>query len=408
MLFNFCTIYVKPILHRFYQEHYMPSSDGNPSSKPAFKISLADVRNGAIIVACAAFAYKTLVPVAPAAPVAPVVTPAAPAETASPVVTASPTLAPAPAPVVEEGGSDQISIVNGKLTLGNDPASQRFRAYLKARVQDLNQKGPVVLATAASTVAKPRIPQVTPQAQPAASQALQAQPAAPITRVNEQDPAAAVTTDDGTSHPAPFVDKAAREHIDAISKYVLDNKLPATVKIGFHLDGTPMTPAETEEQIRGYLSGAKDEWTLIYKAPNEKVRLYVFTDTTCPYCQKLHRSMSQLLSAGISVHYLLYPRDMATMPEGALSSTAVNMMNVWCSVDQKSAMNSAFEGYKINPTDCASLPESLNRWPSPVPSHFKAGEMFNVTGTPAWFASNGKHDIGYSDAKTMIRTLLGE
>jgi hypothetical protein len=118
--------------------------------------------------------------------------------------------------------------------------------------------------------------------------------------------------------------------------------------------------------------------------------------------------MDQLLNAGISVHYFLYPRDMATMPEGALSSTAVNFQNVWCSLDQREAMDSAFLGYKIPKTDCAALPESLHRWPSPVESHYKTGEMFNVTGTPGWFASNGKHDIGYENAQTMIRTLLSE
>lgn len=380
----------------------MPSSDGNQTSKPTnFKISLTEVRNGAIIVACLAFAYKTLVPVAPVAPtapVAPVAAPAAQSATASSVSTTAPT------PVVEEG-SDQISIVNGKLTLGNDAASQRFRGYLKDRIQDLNQKGPMVLVAPVAPLPKPRIMQEAPEAAP---MALQGQPSAPIIRIDEQDPAASITTDEGTTHPAPFNDKLAKEKYDAITKHVIDNKLPATVKIGFHLDGTPMTQAETEQQVRDTLSRVKDEWTLIYKAPNEKVRLYVFTDTTCPYCQKLHRSMSQLLNAGISVHYFLYPRDMANMPEGTLSSTAVNMMNVWCSVDQKEAMNSAFEGYKINPSDCASLPESLHRWPSPVQSHYQAGDMFNVTGTPGWFASNGKHDIGYTDARTMIRTLLGQ
>lgn len=388
----------------------MPSS--NESQNPATnkpKITLADLRNTAIIIACLAVAYKSFTPVTPAAPAQ-----QPPAAVAAVTPASTPDFPTVMAPALPGSTPDKVkektgvTIINGRLTLGNDEASDNFRKYLANRIQTLNQQGPVRFTP-------PPVPNQAPAHAPSSSntatgadQPAVAHTSAPVVRSDVEDPAATLRTEQGTLHPAPFTDRVAKASIDAKSKYVMDNKIPATVKIGFHLDGTTMTVAESEQQVRDTLSRIQDEWTLIYKAPNEKVRLYVFTDTTCPYCQKLHKSMDQLLSAGISVHYFLYPRDMANMPEGTLSSTALNLQNVWCSLDQKDAMDSAFLGYKIPKADCSTLPETLHRWPSPVANHYMTGDMFNVTGTPAWFASNGKHDIGFSTAQTMIQTLLGE
>jgi protein-disulfide isomerase len=384
----------------------MPSSDeSQKSTNNKRKITLADVRNAAIIVASLAVAYKAVyVPSAPTEsyPQLPVPAVATVANTGS-VSSIGQAAVVSPDPVKADG----ISIINGKLTLGNDEASVNYRKFLQTRIQEINQQGPMKFTAPVPQVKEPSYSQ-TSNTIGSGAQQLPTPPSAPIIRSDEKDPAASIKTENGTLHPAPFTDKTAKASIDAKNKYVMDNKLTATVKIGSHLDGTPMTVAESEQQVRDTLSRIQDEWTLIYKAPNEKVRLYVFTDSTCQFCQKLHKSMDQLLNAGISVHYFMYPRDMANMPEGALSSTAVNFQNVWCSVDQKEAMDSAFQGYKLPKADCGDLPESLHRWPSPVEAHYQMGESFNVTGTPAWFASNGKHDIGFSNAQTMIKTLLGE
>ena len=40
----------------------------------------------------------------------------------------------------------------------------------------------------------------------------------------------------------------------------------------------------------------------------EKAVLNIFTDTSCPYCKQLHSEVRYLQQAGISVHYLPYPR----------------------------------------------------------------------------------------------------
>jgi hypothetical protein len=300
-----------------------------------------------------------------------------------------------------------IHIVNGRLTLGNDEASDKFRNFVAGRIGEINHRGPVSYIEPRFEPAPVMHAQAPENASAAAPAPEQSSSSSAVIKSNEQEPNAAAYTETGTVHPAPFVDQVAQDSIDAVTKAVIARKGEGVVKIGRHLDGSAMTEAETQQQIRATLSHIPDEWTITYKSPNEKVRLYVFTDTTCPFCHKLHASMNELLNAGISVHYFLYPRDMGATPAGSLSKTAVNMKNIWCAVDQQAAMNDAFEGYKVPEADCSKLPESLHRRPAPVPDHYLAGSMFNVEATPTWLASNGKHDVGFTNAQTMINALLG-
>lgn len=374
-------------------------NNNNPPAKTV-TLRVSHIRDAAIVLACAAAAYSFLTRPAPqVATTVPVL------EHTMPLGN-DPATAPASLTSSREKKTEESIHVNeGKLTLGEDELSQKFRGYLKQRIAQVDAAGPVTLAAK------------RPDASPAASYGRpQGSPVEPLAPVPGDDPVvrsdvkqgnASEYTETGTLHPAPFVDKVAQASIDAATKSALENKVPGVIQIGRQLDGSLMTQAETEQQIRSTLANIPDEWTITYKAPDEKVRLYVFTDTTCPFCHRLHNSMNELLNAGISVHYLLYPRDMGATPSGNLSSTAVNMKNIWCAVDQKAAMNDAFEGYKVAEADCASLPASLKRSPAPVPDHYLAGSMFNVNATPTWLASNGKHDVGFTNAQTMISTLLG-
>jgi protein-disulfide isomerase len=209
-----------------------------------------------------------------------------------------------------------------------------------------------------------------------------------------------------TTHPAPFVDAVAKASLESKRVAFAATGKPGVAKIGYNIDGSIMGEAEKQEQIRSTLTNIPDEWTIIYKAPQEKVRLYVFTDPSCPYCKKLHKALPELQNAGISVHYLMYPRDMATVDAGQMSPTGENMRNVWCSLDQKAAMDSAFLGYRVPDADCAALPKSMHRTPPPVPDHYNMGQMFDVQGTPTMFASNGKSHKGFGEAQELIAYLL--
>ena len=64
----------------------------------------------------------------------------------------------------------------------------------------------------------------------------------------------------------------------------------------------------------------------------------VFTDTSCPYCSRLHEEIGALSDANIRVRYLLYPRA------GLDSDAAKQLESVWCSDDPQNAMTIAKEG----------------------------------------------------------------
>jgi len=318
--------------------------------KPAPKekknpFSLNDLLKCAAILMCLSVAYKSLY--TPDASVAPAIAPAAESQQA-------------PAAPATAGHVDEMKIDTDKIA------------------ELLKQKGAAVLASGqvrmnlgqTATTDQGQAPQNTAQVAPSLA------PTAP-------------------QAPQPSVKIAQPGQADA-------NRVP---KIGFRADGTQMTPAEKTEQIKGIIAKIPDKWTVNWKAKNEKASIYVFTDPTCPYCQKLHHAIPELNEAGITVHYFLYPRDMGHNT-GAVTKTQENLNNVWCSADQQAAMNDAYAGYKIPATDCSQLPAELNRLRSPVADHYFLGELFDVKGTPTIITANGQEIVGYSTTHALINSVL--
>lgn len=351
---------------------------------------LVDIRNGVICLACIAVAYSAvnLTRSGNAAQSATVMAPINTIELDS--------------KISNEREFVPMSVIGGKLTVGNDGDSSKFKTYLQGRVDSINNVGPVVYSPDADS-SKNESPRET-----SIPESISA-PAVKDPAVNQVQPAPSLVSKPdkkGTYHSAPFVDAAAKESIREKTTLLVQSGRSGTVKIGYHLDGSQMTNSEKQEQVRTVLTEIPDEWTISYKSPKETVRLYVFTDTTCPYCLKLHKAVPELLEAGISVQYFLFPRDQASSPQGTLSRTATNMKNIWCSVDQNKAIDEAFDGYRIAESDCAALPAELSRLPAPVPDHFEMGSLFDVRATPTWFASNGNSDDGFTSANKLIQDIF--
>jgi protein-disulfide isomerase len=67
-----------------------------------------------------------------------------------------------------------------------------------------------------------------------------------------------------------------------------------------------MTEISRRETIVDALADFSVDKQIVYPAVDEELAvLSVFTDTSCGYCQKLHKEVKYLQQAGISVHY--YP-----------------------------------------------------------------------------------------------------
>lgn len=320
---------------------------------------MTDLVKGAVIILCLAGAYKLLF-----APQAPTTVQAPTATTiAQPVIPVAPVTTPKAIP-------DQVKAL-GSLD------EKQLGELVKQRAEAVKAQGPVKF-----TMNKPAVPTV---------------PVAPVTTVA---PTASLEPPTGvpptaSTLPAPIAQPAPAAPADG-----------PIAKIGFHPDGSVMSAEEKKVQIRDTLKKIPDNFTIAWKAPAEKASIYVFTDPTCPYCQKLHHAIPQLNAAGISVHYMLYPRDMGRASGNQLTTTQENLNNVWCSLDQKAALNDAYSGYKVPPANCAALPAELNRINSPVAQQYFLGNVFNVRGTPTVFTADGKDLPGFQTAEKLISDVL--
>lgn len=287
---------------------------------------------------------------------------------------------------------DAVLTKNEAIVMGHktsEPAMTAFfNRYSKERVEEINNQGEVVKRA------------VVERQNPSPGEPTQA-----ADQGNPHLPKGKGVVANPTFNPPPFVDEQAKESILERAVAAQENGNATTFKITHHSDGTRMTRVEQQENVRTALSEIPDEWTITYKSPNERIRAYVFTDTTCPFCKRLHDDMDKLLDAGVTVHYLLYPRDQVQAREGFLSVNATNMANAWCAPDQKQAIDDSFLGYRVPTSDCADLPDGTNRYAPPVPDHFNLGEYFGVVATPTVFLSNGHSFAGYSSLEGFLKNI---
>lgn len=136
------------------------------------------------------------------------------------------------------------------------------------------------------------------------------------------------------------------------------------------------------------LSMVDKSTTITFPAKGEtKAVIYVFSDPTCSYCQKLHQEISQTNAQGIEVRYLAWPRGEQMLP---LSEA------VWCSKDRKDAMTRAKQGEKITAPTCDN----------PVKNHVALGYSLGVSGTPAIFAENGTQLGGYLPSAELAKMAI--
>ncbi|HTT08804.1 MAG TPA: DsbC family protein [Gammaproteobacteria bacterium] len=117
--------------------------------------------------------------------------------------------------------------------------------------------------------------------------------------------------------------------------------------------------------------------------------IYVFTDTDCAYCRRMHKDIQKITDAGIAVHYLAFPRA------GVNSPTYNDMVSVWCSADKRQALTQAKLGNKPPPAVC----------PNPVKDEFDLGLALGVQGTPAVMSDKGELLGHYFPTDTLIKLL---
>lgn len=156
----------------------------------------------------------------------------------------------------------------------------------------------------------------------------------------------------------------------------------------------------TEQSRRGIarkaLAAIPPSELAVFPAVKErKAVLNVFTDTSCPYCKKLHEEVPMLQKAGIEVRYIPFPRG------GERGPGYQTLKQVWCGDDRALTMNIAKDIVE------GELPDANCDNASLVDKGFELGNQVGVSGTPALFTSSGKKFDGYVPYQQLIPMILG-
>lgn len=159
----------------------------------------------------------------------------------------------------------------------------------------------------------------------------------------------------------------------------------------FDLSETPpnnLTEAAMASLRKAEIEKIEDEM-VVYPSSKEQYAITVFTDTTCGYCQRMHENLGQYLDKGITVRYLAFPRG------GLNSKGGQQLQSVWCAEDPKKALTAFKNGDSVNSPSCDN----------PVEKHYRMGQAFGVTGTPAVVLPDGRMLPGLRTADALLDAM---
>jgi len=151
-----------------------------------------------------------------------------------------------------------------------------------------------------------------------------------------------------------------------------------------------LTAAQEKEGISEAINKVPLDAMIIFEAEKPKAAITVFTDTSCPFCHKLHEHIGELNDEGVTVRYLAYPR------QGLESKAYSTMVSVWCSSDRQRALSEAIESDDVKAQICAN----------PVKDQYLLGQLIGVKGTPTIIFQDGLVVSGYRKPDEIIEAAL--
>lgn len=157
-----------------------------------------------------------------------------------------------------------------------------------------------------------------------------------------------------------------------------------------HFTGGKMVNVTAQQEMSGVSKAVRkvaNDDMIRFSADNPQAEITVFTDTSCPFCHKLHEDMDELNEAGITVRYLAYPR------QGLKSEAYETMVSVWCSANRQEALSEAIDDDDVDAEDCDN----------PVKDQFRLGQLIGVKGTPTIIFQDGSLVSGYRSPEVIIK-----
>lgn len=152
--------------------------------------------------------------------------------------------------------------------------------------------------------------------------------------------------------------------------------------------------------------------TIDYISDNEKTTIYVFTDTTCPYCYKYSKEIKSLNDSGVSVRHIPYSRSYSpNNEEKNQGDSYFQLSNIICSNEKDKLFNFYFEK-TINRVDSDAFNEynKINEnerelCSEIVKNGYILGKNLDVRGTPATMLSNGEMISGYLSSDKILNII---
>ena len=153
--------------------------------------------------------------------------------------------------------------------------------------------------------------------------------------------------------------------------------------------GNNLTENRLKKERVKYLSDISDKNIIIYKPEKTKHIVTIFTDTSCPYCQKLHNEVAKLLLNNIEVHYVLFSRN------GNDDNAYNDMISIWCSKNQKKALDKVFSNDFVETKTCVN----------PIAENYLIARDLKVNGTPMIYMKDGSVIPGYVSSDKIMDAL---
>jgi thiol:disulfide interchange protein DsbC len=148
-----------------------------------------------------------------------------------------------------------------------------------------------------------------------------------------------------------------------------------------------------------YATSFGEENMITYKAENETSFIYVYTDTSCHFCKKLHSERGALLDAGVTIKYIPYPRG------GNEGPGYQDLVKAWCSDDRNKAMTLIKSGKTNAVSIGVKSADEIRACEDLVISGHQYGNRSGVTGTPRIYTSNGFVIPGYPGFENILQVL---
>ena len=158
--------------------------------------------------------------------------------------------------------------------------------------------------------------------------------------------------------------------------------------------GIDLTKQAQAGVARQKLAAFPEDDMIIFPAEGKEIgEITVFSDTSCPYCRKLHQEIPVIQKSGISVRYIPFPRGKEK------GKGYAQMLSVWCAEDRQKAMNIA------NGVIDADLEEKSCDSEKIINAGYELGLAAGVNGTPSVFLTDGTHIGGYLPANNIVKQV---